>query len=529
MTRWSLRLLATLVILCHTPLNLAATPRDTLVMAWIFDDIITLDPAEIFEFSGAEVGANSYDRLMGYNPFDVSELFGVVAEDWRIGADGKTYTFIIRDGIRFASGNPLTADDVAFSLQRVVKLNKSPAFILTQFGFDPDNVDQTIRALDPRTVELVTDRAYAPTFLLYCLTAGISAVVDKAQVLAHERDGDLGHGWLRTHYAGSGPFTISRWIPNEVVILERNADYWGEKAQVERVIIRHIIEPGTQRLLLEKGDVDIARNLNPDQLKALANNPDIRVRQGVKGALHYFSLNQQHPILAKPAVRQAFKYLVDYQGIADNLLQGQVAVHQAFLPRGFLGALEENPFSLDIPKAKALLAEAGHSDGFAVTMDTANKYPIMDIAQAIQATAAQAGITIDILPGDDKQTLTKYRARNHEIYIGRWGPDYQDPHTNASTFASNPDNSSDAKTKPLAWRNAWEIPEMTAKTQAAVVERDGQRRAELYGELQREHQRSSPFVLLFQATEFIAERSDVSGFVIGPSFDDNRYRAIVKR
>src|SRR3546814_16501728 len=85
------------------------------------------------------------------------------------------------------------------------------------------------------------------------------------------------------------------------------------------------------------------------------------------------------------------------------------------------------------------------------------------MAQSIQATFAQAGIELEIIPGDGSQTLTKYRARNHDIYIGRWGPDYQDPHTNADTFARNPDNSDDAKYKPLAWRHAWDIPEMRSE------------------------------------------------------------------
>ena len=111
-------------------------------------------------------------------------------------------------------------------------------------------------------------------------------------------------------------------------------------------------------------------------------------------------------------------------------------------------------------------------------MDTINTSPVIDIAQAIQATFAEGGVQLEIRPGDNKQTLTKYRARNHDIYIGRWGPDYQDPHTNADTFASNPDNRDEARlTGKLAWRNAWDIPEMTAKTAAAVLERDAAKRA----------------------------------------------------
>ena len=195
-----------LIMLLSIQPSIAETPKDTLVMANAFDDIITLDPAEIFEFSGAEYAGNTYDRLVGYDLNDVSKIHGVVAESWTISADGQTYTFRIRPGITFASGNPLTAEDVAFSLQRAIILNKSPAFILTQFGFSTDNVKDTIRAADPMTLVMQTDRAYAPTFLLYCLTATISSVVDKKEVLAHEQDGDLGHHWLRTHYAGFRPF-----------------------------------------------------------------------------------------------------------------------------------------------------------------------------------------------------------------------------------------------------------------------------------------------------------------------------------
>jgi peptide/nickel transport system substrate-binding protein len=198
-------------------------------------------------------------------------------------------------------------------------------------------------------------------------------------------------------------------------------------------------------------------------------------------------------------------------------------VHQAFLPRGFLGAIEDQPYALDVEKAKALLNEAGLENGFTVTMDTINSSPVIDIAQAIQASFAEAGVELEIIPGDNRQTLTKYRARNHDIYIGRWGPDYQDPHTNADTFASNPDNSDAGPVGKLAWRNAWDIPEMTARTEAAVLEQDTAKRAQMYEELQREHQEVSPFVIMFQDIELIAERANVQDMIWGPSFDDNRY------
>jgi peptide/nickel transport system substrate-binding protein len=502
----------------------AETPQDSLVMGFQIDDLITLDPAEVFEFTGAEYAANVYDRLVTYPVDDVADLRGHVAESWEIADDGKTYTFRVRDGITFHSGNPLTAEDAAWSLQRVIKLNKTPSFILAQFGFTPENVDDRIRVVDERTFTVELDKPYAPTFFLYCLTAGVGSVVDKQLALAHEQDGDLGHDWLRTASAGSGPFKLRSWKPNESLIIDGNPDYWSGAPGFERVVTRHIVEPATQMLLLEKGDIDIARNLEADQLERLRASPEITVREVPKGAIYYLGLNQKNEYLAKPEVREALKYLVDYDGIASTLVKGSAVVHQSFLPRGFLGAIDDRPYTLDVEKARDLLAQAGLENGFKVTMDTRNASPLPEIAQVLQANWAEAGIELEILPGDNKQTLTKYRARTHDIYIGRWGPDYQDPHTNADTFASNPDNSdASGLTGKLAWRNAWKIPEMTARTAAAVLERDPARRAQMYEELQREHQRTSPFVIMFQDIEVIAERNDVAGMIWGPSFDDNKY------
>jgi peptide/nickel transport system substrate-binding protein len=506
----------------------ASTPKDTLVMASKIDDIITLDPAEIFEFSGAEYAANTYDRLINYDVDNVSDIYGGIAESWSISDDGLNYTFKIRENVAFASGNKLTADDVVFSLRRVILLDKSPAFILTQFGFTPENVEQTIQKVDDYTVRITIDKPYAPTFFLYCLTSTAGSVVDKKEVMAHEQDGDLGHAWLKTAYAGSGPYTLRTWKASESLILQANEKYWGKKPVLKRVIIRHISESSTQRLLLEKGDVDIARNLQPDDIKGLEGNSDVKIRKKAKGAVWYLGLNQKNQYLQKPEVRQALKWLIDYEGMEQTMLNGKATIHQAFLPKGFLGALEETPFSLNVAKAKELLKQAGLEDGFSVTMDTRNNEPTTSMALAIQATFAQAGIKLEIIPGEGKQTLTKYRARNHDIYIGRWGPDYMDPHTNADTFARNPDNSDDAKSKPLAWRNAWDIPEMTKKADAAVLEKDAAKRAEMYLELQREHQQVSPFVIMFQDIEIMGKRANVDNFILGPSFDSNFYQHTTK-
>ncbi|PZQ97583.1 MAG: ABC transporter substrate-binding protein [Cereibacter sphaeroides] len=505
----------------------AETPPDTLIQALAIDDIISLDPAEVFEISTTEMLGNSYETIIGYDINDVSKIFGVVADNWTLSPDGLTMSFNIKQGKKFASGNDMTAADVVYSLVRTVKLDKSPAFILGQFGLTPDNVEEKVKQTGDYSFDLTMDKPYAPTFLLYCLTASVASVVDSALVKENEVDGDYGYNWLKTNYAGSGPFTIREWRANESVVMERNENYTGTKPTLARAIFRHIPEAATQRLLLEKGDIDIARNLLPEELAAIGSNPDIAIQSAPKGTIFYISLNQKNPNLAKPEVAEAMKYLVDYQAIADTIVKGKYDVHQTFLPKGFLGALEENPYKLDVAKAKELLAKAGLADGFTVTMDTRNSPDVTAIAQAVQQTMAEAGIKLEIIPGDGGQTLEKYRARTHDMYIGVWGPDYQDPHTNA-TFARNPDNSDDAAAKTLAWRNAWEIPELTAKADAAVMEGDPAKRAQMYVDLQKEVLATSPFIIMFQQTEIAALRSNVKGFEMGPSFSDNRFIAVTK-
>ena len=178
----------------------------------------------------------------------------------------KTVTFKIREGRKFASGNPITAEDVVFSLQRLIKLDKTPAFIITQFGITKDNVDTVIKQTGDYEFSLTMDKPYATSFVLYCLTATVASVVDKKLAMEHEANGDFGYEWLKTNYAGSGPFMIREWRANEAVVLERNPNYSGTAAPLARVIYRHIAETATQRLLLEKGDIDIARNLGPEEL-----------------------------------------------------------------------------------------------------------------------------------------------------------------------------------------------------------------------------------------------------------------------
>ncbi len=123
----------------------------------------------------------------------------------------------------------------------------------------------------------------------------------------YKYDNDFGNDWLKTGYAGSGPYKLREWRANEAVVLERNDNYYGDKPKLARVIYRHMKESAAQRLALENGDIDIARNLEPGDLDAIAKNADLASTSAPKGTVYYISLNQKNPNLAKPEVQRGLQ------------------------------------------------------------------------------------------------------------------------------------------------------------------------------------------------------------------------------
>lgn len=500
----------------------AATPADTLVIAMSIDDIISLDPAEIFEITTSEMLTSTYERLVTTDIKDPTKIIPQIAESWTFSEDGKSITFKIRDGLKFASGNPITAQDAAYSIQRAIKLDKSPAFILSQFGITPDNVEKNAVAVDDKTFVFTTGKPFAPSFVMNCLTSSVASIVDSKLVKEHEQktektetypfETDFGYEWLKNNYAGSGPFALKQWRANEVLLLERNDNYTDAKPAMKRIIYRHVKEGMSQRLLLEAGDIDIARNLEPGDIEQLAKDSKFNVINAPKGRVYYLSMNQNVPELAKPEVRQALKYLIDYDTIEGTLIKGIGRKHQSFLPVGMFGATDDNPFDYNVEKAKELLEKAGLKYGISVTLDVRNNQPYVGIAESIQQTMAKAGVNVEILQGDGKLTTTKVRARKHELALGIWGPDYWDPHTNAVTFTNNPNNGDEVNLRTTAWQASWDIPELTAETMAAAEERDTTKREAMYKDIQKKFQETSPIAVIYQQIETAVTGANVHNF-----------------
>ncbi|WP_343552905.1 ABC transporter substrate-binding protein [Pantoea sp.] len=486
----------------------AATPKDTLVVAVPLDGIISFDPAESFETVSNSVQRNIYQTLVEADRNSPQKLAPLLATSWQAGSTPHSLVFTLQPNAHFASGNPVTAQDVIFSLTRAVQLNKAPSFILAEFGWTKENIASQFKVLNDHQLEIQWPAQIGQNLALRLLTAPVASVVDSKTVQQHVANNDLGNGWLHTNSAGSGAFVIQQYVPQQALVLSANKQA-SPQPKLQRILLKGVADAGARRLLIQQGDVDVAYQLGPDQIDALKSDKNLRIEAFPSSLVYYLGFNTQdkaQPALGNPALWQAARWLVDYQTVSHDLLKGQYRIHQSFLPQGFDGALDDQPFHYDVAKAKQILAQGGIKPGTKFSLTVINQPPYIDVAQALQASFAKADVQIELQPVAESELWSKMRGRDFQSIFIYWGADYVDPNTNASAFAYNVPGGS----KTLAWRVGWDIPELSAKTRAAAGESDAVKRRALYTELQKTVQQNSPFVVTLQGAQQVAVRNNVN-------------------
>jgi peptide/nickel transport system substrate-binding protein len=496
----------------------ARTPRDTLVMAWNIDAILTMDPAQIGEVVTDEIVTNVCDALIQQDRKDPAKLLPGLAERWEVSEDGLTFTFHLRRGLRHPSGNPVTAEDAVWSIHRVLHLGFGNAAQYTQWGLEKETIAQQVRVLDEHTFQVTVPKPWPPQLFLYVFSGRQGFVLDRKAIEPHvgtRSDGSSDHGnaWLKTNLACIGPYRLARWTASDTVILERQPGWWAGEVPLRRVIIRHVAESAAQRLQLERGDIDLARDLNGEDMAAVDANPNLTLNGALRHQLYYIGANMQHPILGKDDVRMAMRYLVDYEGLGRTVMRYAGKPWNSFAPQGAFGALPPErglPYRLDLDKAREHLARAGHAEGFTVRLIHGTGFPSSDIAQHFQANAAKVGIRVEIEQMASGQLFSRMRDRNFELAFLAWSPGYPDADANAMRHVFNPDNRAEAKqTMFLSWRAAFDRAWFNDAVQRARLERDEAKRIALYYEIQERFMREGPFMYNFQQIRALAMRKEV--------------------
>ena len=479
----------------------AQIPKDTLVYGANTDIFITLDPGVSFEVLPSATVKNIYAKLVDIKLEDGT--FVVVpdlAEKWEMAEDGKTWTFYLRDGVVFDNGDPLTAEDVVFSLTRVVTLQKSPAWLFTDvLGL----TEESVTAVDDKTVQIVTN-GDPPNIVLTNLGGSNGGILNKKVVMANEKEGDMGEAWLTDHSAGAGPYVLQEWKRNMMVRLEANPNYWRGEPALKMIIIRDVPEAADQFLLLKKGEIDVAHNLTAEQANELKEAEDVRVVTTPGQSDEYVGMNAGWGPFKDNRVRQAVKYAIDYDAIIEKVRAGFAINNQQFLPVGYFGYVEDNPFSQDLEKAKALMAEAGYADGFEVELVTNTTETRKNEAIIVQENLAKIGIKANVTIMQASQMYAKFRQQGINMIVAGWGVDYPDAAALSDPFANH-------RVNQLAWRLAWLDDHAADLAEAANTELDEEKRFNLYRELTQYWHENGPFAMMYQPVTYWGVRNELKG------------------
>jgi peptide/nickel transport system substrate-binding protein len=511
------------LLVCHTPAP-AQSRSDVLVVGMELGMITSLDPAKGFEVYGSGVMAHVYDRLLDFAPGKYDKPEPSLAESWKVSPDGLVWTFALRKNVKFHSGNPMTAEDVVYSFQRAVLLKDQPAFILTQFGLTPES----FKAVDAHTVQITLPKKYAGGLFLACMASIVTSVVDskvvKQNIAKTDQfpNGDHGVTWLSRNSAGTGPFILRKWEKSEGVVLDANPSHFRYPPKVKRIIYKDIPEAASRRLQVEKGDLDIAWNMLPDQVNQMGGNKDLRIERYADNAIEYLGMNVTRPHLSDNRVRTAIRYAIDYEGIVSKVLGGAAKQINTFIPEGFAGYEPRIIYKTDIEKAKQLMKEAGVPNGFETTIYHNDASPRPEVGQVIQASLAKIGIKVNLNKMVGSQLMPLYRAQKTDLFLGGWGPDYNDPHTNAQPFA-------DHTSKQLAYRNAYENEKTAKLIQDAGQEMDDAKRIGMYQAANKIIQEEGPFAFLYQRLFLHAVRNNVQDLSVGPNPQLTKFYTVTKK
>jgi peptide/nickel transport system substrate-binding protein len=489
----------------------AASAQDskTLLVGADLHNIRTLDPARTIEVTGMMIEKVAYDTLITFDGEDLKTPKPLLATSWKVGPDGRSYTFALRSGVKFVSGNELTSADVKWSFDRVLNLKANTLFLF--------NGVQEVLAPDPRTVVIRT-KAPQPSIVPILSHPGLGIVDSK---LLMEKGGDAGpeakskdqaEPYLNGRSAGSGPFVLTSYTPAQELVLARNPNYWRGAAGLEHIVVRHIPEPVTQALQVVRGDLDLATSIGLDQIAPLRRAPGVVVKTSPAATTFYVLMNANPEVggpFANAKVQQAVRYALDYRGIMA--IAGPGAVRLAgVIPTLMPGSLDsKEAVRTDPEKARALLKESGIAQvrgKFSYASDQVSwGIPTAILAQKIQSDMAAVGIVLDLEGLPIVTALQQYRDGKNQIGVWGWAADYPDP-SDFLVWAPGRVVGKRAGWLPSASSAAQKLAALADEAEAEV---EPHKRVALLQEFDRTLGQVGPFAPLFQPAVPYAYRANV--------------------
>jgi len=482
-------------------------------------DSVSLDPINVTDGESIRVTHNIYETLLEYD--HNLELQPKLATEYTSSEDGLTWTFQLREGVKFHDGTDFNAEAVVFNFERWMDPENPyhegdfPYYPFLYGGFkgDENHLIESVTATDEHELEIVLKRKTAP-FLSY-LAISMFGIASPAAIEQY------GAG-IGENPVGTGPFKFEEWNRNNTITLSKNEDYWMEgKPYLDQVIYQVIPENSARLNALQTGEIDIVDGMNASDTTIVEDTDGIELLKRPSFNIGYMAFNMEKEPFDDPLVRKAINMAIDKEEIVDAFYNGLADPATSPLPPSLWSHDESlEKYDYNVEEAKKLLAEAGLEDGFTTELHTmSNPRPYlpepMKIAEAIQSDLAEIGITAEIVSSEWATYLEDTKNGKHSMAMYGWTGVMADPDnflypnlskTNAEVPAQN-----------IAFYKSDEFTSLITEARETI---DQDKRTELYQEAQQLFQEDAPWVMLAYTTPPLAQSDYVEDYNPHPMSND---------
>ena len=474
-------------------------------------DVISLDPVRVTDSESIELGEVLFEGLVGWKP-GTTDLEPLLARSYEVSTDGRTWTFHLREHVKFHDGTPLDANAVEFSFERL--LDPKHPFYLTDAGYWRSLLQDVSRVVvvDPLTVQIQVSQPYAP------LLSDLAKYPIVSPTAVQRWGADFG-----SHPVGTGPFELEAWNPGERVVVRRFAGYWGNVPTLDRVVFLVEVDARQRLIDLEAGSVDLATAILPDETAFVELHPDLQLHNTPGNDICYLAFNMQHPPFDDVRVRRAANYAINKEPIIKLGYSGRAVAADGPLPAtqwGYHTPATRYPY--DPVKAKQLLAEAAADHKFdpsqtykLYALSTPRPYvPSPErVARLLQGALGEVGIKTDLIVQPYQEHNAAVQRGDHDLALFGWVGDTGDP-DNFLYVLFDSQNAKGTDPQNVAFYEEPEVDRMLTEAQATS---DMRERSVLYAAIQDRIAADAPWVPIAHSELVVAGRAEVENVIISPT------------
>ncbi len=479
------------------------TPKPPATITYVQGvDAVTLDPQDMTDNPSENVVRHIYDNLVA---FDAKlNIIPSLAQSWETSPDGKTWTFHLRNDVKFHDGTPFNAKAVKANFDRVL-LEKDPFLGRVLRRRALYSMISEVKVVDDYTVQLITKDPFGP--MLPTLAHGAGAIVSYSATQKSGKD-------FGSQPVGTGPFKFVEWVRGERIVVQKNPDYWGGVPKIDRIIFLTVKEDATRVSMLERGEGDVVLNIPATEVTRLKSNPALTVRVDDSVRVIYMGMNNQRKPFNDTLVREALNYAVDKNAITSRILMGLATPMDSPMGAAW-GHVSGKAYEYNPDKAKALLAQAGYPNGFETTLWTPQGRYLMDsqVSEAVVGYLDKVGVKVKMQVMEWATYINALavpaKQANWDLYLLGWAPSTGDAdwalRTILTTAMWPPDGGNDA---------LYGNPSVDALILKGMTNTDPNVRLNAYQQVQQLVLNDAPWIFLHVQDQITGVRNRVAGVVV---------------